>query len=227
MARTVITARPERAKSRWPGLHEEHALRARGFGCIAGIDEAGRGAWAGPVSAAAVVLPDSADLAKRLTGVNDSKQLSAARRSVLAQLIKREALAWQVAFATHAEIDALGVLHATRLAMMRAVSALSLAPDALLIDAVKLPALAIPQRVFNFADSISLSVAAASILAKTARDEHMLQLSTCLPGYAFDAHKGYGTRAHQAALKTLGVSIVHRRSYQPIAVLLANMHGIA
>ncbi len=200
-----------------PSLRKERALVKAGCRHVAGVDEAGRGAWAGPVSAAAVILPTDAAALKRLSGVNDSKQLTVARRESLRVIVMRESIAWAVGFASNDEIDALGILPATRLAMMRAVASLHIAPDALLIDAVKLPGLSIQQSSFNFADSISLSVAAASILAKTARDALMRTLALHTPGYHFDVHKGYGTRLHQAAMHSLGVSAHHRRSFKPVA----------
>ena len=148
-------------------------MQRAGHALVAGIDEAGRGAWAGPVVAAAVILPSSRTSLAHLRGANDSKQLTSNQRDVQRRLIEAHALAWSVGSASSAEIDALGIVPATRLAMMRAITSLAITPHVLLIDAVKLPMLALPQRVFNFADSISLSVACASILAKTARDAMM------------------------------------------------------
>jgi ribonuclease HII len=204
-----------------PDLREELQLAQAGFRRVAGVDEAGRGAWAGPVTAAAVILPTDPDIALRLRGVNDSKQVRPERRAQLRVIVEKEALAYCVGMASNAEIDAMGILVATRLAMMRAVAGLHTPPDALLIDAVKLPALALHQRAFNFADSISLSVAAASILAKTARDALMGVLEVETPQWRFGLHKGYGTAAHRAALAAHGVSRHHRRSYKPIAARLA------
>jgi ribonuclease HII len=203
-----------------PTLRHEHALRRAGFARVAGIDEAGRGAWAGPVVAAAVILPLDARTARLLCGVNDSKQLSPAQRAECRARIEQVAVAYGVGSASKDEIDALGIVPATRLAMTRAVQQLPVQPDALLIDAVTLPELAIHQRAFNYADSISLSVAAASILAKTTRDALMCELDQVVPGYDFYLHKGYGTRAHQDALRRLGVSSAHRRTYAPIRALL-------
>lgn len=204
-----------------PTLEREFALKAQGYAHIAGIDEAGRGAWAGPVVAAAVILPlDHPELLHRMAGVNDSKQLSAKQRESMRGQIQQVATAWAIGEASVDEIDRLGIVPATRLAMQRACVALSPQPHALLIDAVRLPALALPQQSFNFADSISLSVAAASILAKTARDATLDRLDTEYRGYGFAKHKGYGTAAHRAALQYLGVSPQHRRSYAPIAQLI-------
>jgi ribonuclease HII len=206
-----------------PGLREEARLIAAGYRCIAGVDEAGRGAWAGPVTAAAVVLPDHKSIARKLRGVDDSKRLRPDQRAQLRMRIEDAALAFCIGMASNDEIDQLGILPATRLAMMRAVAGLRMSPDALLIDAVRLPALALHQHAFNFADSISLSVAAASILAKTARDELMSELDAEAPAYRFGLHKGYGTAAHRAVLTVHGVSRHHRRSYRPIAAALARV----
>ncbi|MCW1967083.1 MAG: ribonuclease HII [Anaerolineae bacterium] len=204
-----------------PSLDREFGLRTQGYAHIAGIDEAGRGAWAGPVTAAAVILPlDQPERLRLLAGVNDSKQLSAKQREAMRKQIQQVAVAWAIGEASADEIDRLGIVPATRLAMQRASEALLPQPHALLIDAVRLPALALPQQSFNFADSISLSVAAASILAKTARDAALDQLDAEHPGYGFAKHKGYGTAAHCAALHRLGVSPLHRRSYAPIAQLI-------
>jgi ribonuclease HII len=197
-----------------PTLEHEQDLWAAGFAQVAGVDEAGRGAWAGPVVAAAVVLPTGC--ADKLHGVTDSKKLSAKARATLRLVIEQTASAYAIGAAPQTEIDALGILAATRLAMRRAIEKLLVQPHALLIDAVKLPDVAIHQRVFNFADSISLSVAAASILAKTERDAMMQGLEEDWPGYGFGQHKGYGTKLHQAALQQLGVSAVHRRSFKPV-----------
>jgi ribonuclease HII len=202
-----------------PSLDEERAFWQAGFRLVAGLDEAGRGAWAGPVVAAAVILPCDDYVADALAGVADSKQLTAPKREALRERIQQVALAWSVGSASSAEIDALGILAASRLAMLRAVSSLSPAPEALLIDALALPALALPQRAFARADALSLSVAAASILAKTTRDALMRALDRELEGYGFDHHKGYGTRAHLQALRRLGPSWAHRRTFRPVAQL--------
>ena len=204
-----------------PHLKHEHALHVAGYQHVAGLDEAGRGAWAGPVVAAAVILPTDPITKQQLAGVNDSKQLSAKVRQALRARIEAVALAWAIGQASNEEIDQFGILPVTRLAMTRAISALTLSPDALLIDAVKLPDIPIHQGVFNFADAISLSVAAASILAKTERDALMCALDAPWPGYHFARHKGYGTRAHAAALKISGVSPAHRISFRPIAAMLS------
>ncbi len=202
-----------------PSLAEEQALWQQGYARIAGVDEAGRGAWAGPVMAAAVILPLTPEVAGALRDVNDSKVLSPGQRAACRETIVGVATAFAIGAATAQEIDALGIVRATRLAMARAVAALPVQPHALLIDALSLPDVPIVQRAFNFADSISLSVAAASIVAKTERDALMQQLDAVYPGYGFGQHKGYGTRAHRAALQALGVSPVHRRSFGPVAAL--------
>jgi ribonuclease HII len=188
----------------------------QGFARIAGVDEAGRGAWAGPVVAAAVILPCTPEAVTQLAGVNDSKKLNAKQREAMREVVQQVALAWAVGSASSDEIDALGILPATRLAMARAIEGLRLPADALLIDAVKLPAVKLHQQSFNFADSISLSVSAASILAKTTRDALMCALDAAVAGYRFAQHKGYGTRLHQHCLRALGPSPAHRHSFKPI-----------
>lgn len=202
-------------KSR-PSLEREQALWAQGFRRVAGLDEAGRGAWAGPVVAAAVILPPRLGIADVLEGVTDSKQLTPNQRQVLRERITAVALSWGIGHASAEEIDQLGILPATRLAMKRALQHLIHPPDALLIDAVRLPDLALPQHAFPFADALSLSVAAASILAKTERDAVMIALDREQPGYGFAQHKGYGTRAHAEKLRALGPSVHHRRCFKPV-----------
>ncbi len=189
---------------------------------MAGIDEAGRGAWAGPVVAAAVILPlDRPDLLTVLQGVNDSKKLTPRQRENLLPLIERVALAVGVGIVAPEDIDQMGIVPATRRAMQQAVAQLKLAPQALVIDAVDLSSLVpLPQQALFYGDSISLSIAAASIVAKVSRDRLMTALDARYPGYDLAKHKGYGTRAHQAALAQLGVSAIHRKSYAPIRALL-------
>ena len=203
-----------------PTLDREYQLRHDGHCLIAGIDEAGRGAWAGPVVAAAVIL----NLAETsgLQAVNDSKQLSAQQRDRLYPIIIDQCIAYGIGQGSVEEIDAIGILPATRLAMQRAVAALMPQPDALIIDAVRLPQVNKPQAVFNFADSISLSVAAASILAKVTRDRMLIDLDARYPAYGFARHKGYGTRIHQAALQSIGPCEIHRKSFRPIKALLTD-----
>lgn len=207
-----------------PDLSLERELQAQGYRLIAGIDEAGRGAWAGPVMAAAVVLPlDQPEQLQALldAGVNDSKQLTARQRERLAGLIRQTAVAVGMGGVSARQIDKDGILYATRVAMRRAVSILRTQPQALLIDAVDLRAdVPLPQKRLNFGDSLSLSIAAASIIAKVSRDRFMVQLDALYPGYSFARHKGYGTRLHQAALAQHGPSEMHRKSFRPIAALL-------
>ena len=203
-----------------PGLDHERALQSQGFHLIAGVDEAGRGAWAGPVYAAAVILPlDRVHLSDTLNGVADSKQLSPNRRESLLEIIIAEALSVGVGAASASRVDKFGILSATRLAMKRAIDALSPFPEALLLDFVKLPKVALPQRSLPKADQHCLSVAAASIVAKVSRDRWMVELNKRYPGYGFSRHKGYGTAAHRSALALLGPSPLHRMSWAPLRTL--------
>ncbi len=203
-----------------PDLNYELPLWAAGALHLAGLDEAGRGAWAGPVSAAAVILPQAADLCTRLKGVRDSKQMTPRQRFAWAVKIRVIALAWGVGFASHTEIDAMGILPATRLAMQRALAQLALPPQHLLLDAVRLPAVALPQTVLIKGDVHSLSIASASVLAKTARDELLIAWEQEYPGYGFARHKGYGTAAHRLALQMKGPCSLHRFSFAPIRDLI-------
>jgi ribonuclease HII len=183
---------------------------------VAGLDEAGRGALAGPVAVGAVILPQGkAILSKALAGVRDSKQMTPLERAVLAPHIKEVALTWNVGFASAEEIDSQGIVYATRLAALRALSGLSIFPDYLLTDfRLELPQLDISQTALVKGDVHCLSIAAASVLAKTTRDQLMCELDTLYQGYGLGKHKGYGTQAHRSALKQLGISPVHRRSFQ-------------
>ncbi|MDX9737740.1 MAG: ribonuclease HII [Azonexus sp.] len=182
-------------------------------GLVCGVDEAGRGPLAGPVVAAAVIL----DPARPIAGLNDSKKLSAKKRVALAGLIRERALAWSVAEASVEEIDQLNILHASMLAMQRAVAALQVTPERALIDGNRCPPLAMPAEAVAQGDAKVAAIAAASILAKTVRDEGMLVLHAQYPHYGFDRHMGYPTAAHCAALAVHGVSPVHRRSFAPVA----------
>ncbi len=206
-----------------PSLKLEKQFLAKGCALIAGIDEAGRGAWAGPVVAAAVILPlDRPGLRAALKGVDDSKKLTPRQRARLFDVICSAAIAVGVGGAGPGEVDRDGLLPATRAAMQRAVAMLHPQPEALLIDAVNLqPLISLPQRWPEHGDSLSLSIAAASIVAKVSRDRAMAALDARYPGYGFARHKGYGTRAHHAALQQLGVSAVHRKSYAPVAKLMS------
>jgi len=183
---------------------------------VCGVDEAGRGPLAGPVYAAAVIL----DPAWHITGLADSKVLSALRRLELAEQIRLHALAWAIASASVAEIDAINILQASLLAMRRAVEQLSVAPGEVLVDGNQCPVICYPVRAIVKGDSKIPAISAASILAKTARDAEMLRLHQLYPQYGLDRHKGYPTAAHLAALERHGVGEIHRRSYAPIRKLL-------
>lgn len=197
-----------------PDLSFEQALWEQGLTWVAGIDEAGRGALAGPVAAGVVILPaNQAGLAACLNGVRDSKEMTPAQREYWAARLAEVALAWAVGFAGPGEIDALGIVPATRLAAGRAVQALGLAPQHLLLDYLTLDDCALPQTSLVKGDARCLSIAAASICAKTARDARMRQLDEQYPGYGFAVHKGYGTLAHRQALAALGPCPIHRRSF--------------
>ncbi len=202
-------------------LSFEYNLRDQGFSRIAGVDEAGRGAWAGPVVAGAVILPlDRFDLAHALEGVNDSKQLSAVVRETLLPRIMEVAVAVSIGYATHTEIDEIGIVPATRLAMRRALGALSVQPDVLLSDAMPLPELKLPCVPLIRGDQKSLSIAAASIAAKVTRDQFINQLDELFPQYGFMIHKGYGTALHQRALQQFGPCHAHRMTFAPIRAIL-------
>lgn len=180
---------------------------------VAGVDEAGRGPLAGPVCAAAVIL----DPRNRAPGIADSKQLSASRREELALAIEETAIAWAVAFVDVVEIDRINILQASLMAMRRALEALTVAPRLALIDGNRCPTgLSCPSEAVVRGDRTVLSIGAASILAKVARDQEMRRLDHCHPGYGFARHKGYGTKAHLAALDLLGPCVEHRRSFAPV-----------
>ena len=187
----------------------ERKLHAEGIGLICGVDEAGRGPLAGPVCAAAVILPPETEL----PGLNDSKKLSEKRREQLFPEIQRIALAWSVAFASVEEIEERNILGATMLAMNRAIDGLSLTPDLALIDGNRNKEIEVPSRCVVHGDARCASIAAASILAKVSRDHLMLELAREYPQYGFEKHKGYGTRAHYAALREYGPCPAHRPSF--------------
>lgn len=193
-------------------LKFEDELRRQGFEQIAGVDEAGVGPLAGPVVASAVILPRD----YKLRGLDDSKKLDEATRDELAACIKANAVAWAVGVAEVAEIDTLNIYHAGLLAMRRAVETLSIAPDYLLVDARSIPSCAIPQCGIVRGDARSLSIAAASVLAKTTRDALMLALDQQYPGYGLAGHKGYPTPEHFRALRQYGALPIHRRSFRPV-----------
>lgn len=183
---------------------------------IAGVDEAGRGPLAGPVYAAAVIL----DPARPITGLNDSKKLSEKKREQLTIEIKQHALAWAVASSSVAEIDSINILQASLLAMRRAVEALQPAPDEILVDGLYCPTVSMPAQAIVRGDATVPAIAAASILAKTARDAELLRLHAAFPQYGLDRHKGYPTAAHLAALREHGAAVIHRRSFAPVRHLL-------
>jgi len=194
----------------------ESLARGRGFSRVCGIDEAGRGPLAGPVCAAAVVLPEGL----LIPGLNDSKKLSEKKREQLFGIITEQALDYSIAFASAAEIDEINVLQATFLAMRRAVSGLREPPDFALVDGNLDPKLGLMTECIIGGDGKSASIAAASVLAKVSRDRLMLELDAQYPGYGFVRHKGYGTKAHYAALEALGLCPEHRRSF------LKKLHGV-
>jgi ribonuclease HII len=197
----------------------ERAARLCGYRRIAGIDEAGRGPLAGPVVAAAVVLP----VRCRLSGIDDSKQLSEGERARLYAAILEHAVGMGIGSADVGEIDRLNILEATKLAMRRAIDQLAPPPDYLLIDAVTLPGIGIPERPIIKGDSLSLSIAAASIIAKVTRDRLMAEYHDMFPEYDFLSHKGYGTREHLQRLARHGPCSIHRRTFTPVheAILAA------
>ena len=181
----------------------------RGVEIICGVDEAGRGPLAGPVCAAAVILPRNLEI----PGLDDSKKLSDKRRRELFPIIKEKAVAYGIAFANHTEIDEINILQATYLAMERAINQLQVNPQLALIDGNRAKDFGIPVETVVHGDSRSASIAAASILAKVTRDDYMLQMNEQYPGYGFDIHKGYGTKAHYAALTEKGPSEIHRMTF--------------
>jgi ribonuclease HII len=196
----------------------EEELWNQGF-IVAGIDEAGRGPLAGPVVAGAVILPQG----KKLYGINDSKKLSEKKRDELAEIIKEDAIAWSLGIVDAETIDEINILQATKLAMQKAVEGLSHSPNYLLIDAVTIPNLAIKQKGIIGGDQVSVSVAAASILAKTTRDSLMLKYHEQYPQYGFGQHKGYGTAEHIEALQTYGASPIHRKTFNLVTQNMFNL----
>ncbi len=203
-----------------PDLRHELRLMRRGQVPVAGLDEVGRGALAGPLYAAAVILPvDRFDLARSLAKVRDSKTLTARQRRICAADIRLLALDWALGEVSCQEVDRLGPLEASRLAMRRAFDRLSLQPRHLLIDHLRLADLPCDQTPLTHGDARVLSIAAASVLAKVARDQEMEGLSQAYPTYGFSRHKGYGTAAHLRALRRWGPCPIHRRSFEPVAAL--------
>jgi len=218
-----------RFRKKFPTLEYERAFWRDGFHAVAGLDEAGRGALAGPVVAAVVILPPLEEphirhwrrheLFKSIARANDSKLLNEPLREKLFEPICNIAAAYAIGSASEGEIDALNILRASHLAMHRALAALSHTPDAMLLDALVLPEISIPQQGIIHGDALALSIAAASILAKVSRDRLMRELDKQFPQYGFAEHKGYGTPEHLRALRAFGASPVHRKTYAPISQL--------
>ena len=187
----------------------ENMLREKGYKMVCGVDEAGRGPLAGPVFAAAVILPPNVEI----PGLNDSKKLTDKKRRELYPVIKEQAIAYGIAFADHREIDEINILQATYLAMERAITQLPVKPELALVDGNRAKDFGIPVETVVHGDSLSASIAAASVLAKVARDDYMLRMAEEFPGYDFEIHKGYGTKAHYAALKEHGPCPIHRMTF--------------
>lgn len=190
-------------------MEREQALAARGFSAVCGIDEAGRGPLAGPVVAAAVILP----VGIQLPGVNDSKKITEKKREQLFDFVKENALAWGIGQASETEIDEINILQATFAAMRRAADALQIPADFALVDGNRLPPLDIPAEFVIGGDGCVLSIAAASILAKVTRDRYMREMALQYPEYGFEKHKGYGTKAHYAAIAAHGICPLHRKTF--------------
>ena len=202
-----------------PSFAEEELLAAQGYQLIAGVDEVGRGALAGPVMAAAVILPVGMNF-PWMEQVRDSKQLRPGTREVLCQYIREAAISVGTGISSHEEIDALGIAKATRLAMKMAVEQLSPVPQYLLIDYIKLPEVPLLQRSLVNGDGRCFSIACASIVAKVTRDRLMAELDGVYSGYGFAQHKGYGTGQHLACLRRLGLCPIHRKSFRPLRSLV-------
>jgi len=208
-----------------PNLEEEDRLKSQGYELIAGVDEVGRGALAGPVVASAVILPRPANLSW-FGLVRDSKELNYKKRESLFDLINKEAIAVGIGIMPPQVIDSINILKATRLAMMQAVEKLSRQPTFLLIDRVTLSQCPIPQRGITRGDKSCLSIACASIIAKVTRDRMMEELDIMYPGYGFAQHKGYGTGRHISCLQKLGPSPIHRLYFAPVKNIIASQkHG--
>jgi ribonuclease HII len=212
-----------RALLRFPSLDEEDKLKSQGYELIAGIDEVGRGALAGPVVAGAVILPHPANL-PWLGLVRDSKELTSKKRESLFDLINKEAVAVGIGIVPPQTIDSINILKATKLAMIQAVEKLSKQPNFLLIDRVTLSQCPIPQRGITRGDKLCLSIACASIVAKVTRDRMMEEFNQTYPGYGFAQHKGYGTGRHLSCLQKLGPSPIHRLYFAPVRNLIASQN---
>jgi ribonuclease HII len=192
------------------GFDFEKTAKEQGFSAVCGVDEAGRGPLAGPVCAAAVILPEGLVI----EGLNDSKKLTEKKREALYDVIKEKALAYSIAFATVEEIEEYNILQATFMAMTRAVEGLSATPDYALIDGNKIPPqLTVPAQAVIGGDALSYSIAAASVLAKGTRDRYMVEMDETYPAYNFKKHKGYGTKVHREAILEVGPSPIHRMSF--------------
>ena len=189
--------------------HIEKSHFEKGITCICGVDEAGRGPLAGPVCAAAVILPPNLEI----PGLDDSKKLTDKRRRELFPIIKEQAIAYGIAFASHEEIDEINILQATYLAMERAISSLSVRPELALIDGNRAKDFGLPVQTVVKGDSLSASIAAASILAKVTRDDYMEEMSKTYPQYSFEVHKGYGTKLHYEKIAAFGPSPIHRMTF--------------
>ena len=187
----------------------ENGVHGEGFEIICGVDEAGRGPLAGPVCAAAVILPKGLEI----PGLTDSKKLTDKKRRELFPVIKEQAIAYGIGLASHDEIDEINILQATYLAMERALAQLTVKPDIALIDGNRAKDFGLPVRTVVKGDSLSMNIAAASILAKVTRDDLMLELAEKYPEYGFEVHKGYGTKAHYEALRAHGASEIHRKTF--------------
>lgn len=206
-------------KHQSPSFAEEKKMEAQGYRFIAGIDEVGCGALIGPVVAAAVILPSRLDT-PWLNQVKDSKQLTPGRREFLSYHINEIAISAGIGVVPHDVIDAQGLTKARRLAMKLAIDQLAPPPEALLIDYISLPNVPLPQKGITNGDSLCISIACASIIAKVARDHLMIELDRTYPGYGLAQHKGYGTREHLSCLHRLGPSPIHRRSFKPVRDLI-------
>ncbi len=201
--------------SQTPSFVEEETLEAQGYRLIAGVDEAGRGSLAGPVVAAALILPDNLD-APWLDLVKDSKLLPPLRREFLFYYLNEVAISVGTGVVGPEVIDAEGIVKATRMAMKLAIEALSPPPEFLLIDYLPLPEVPLPQKGITYGDSLCFSIACASIIAKVTRDQLMVELDECYPGYGLAQHKGYGTEQHLSCLRRLGSCPIHRQSFRPV-----------
>jgi len=209
--------RPGNNRRNWPSASLEKALFASGIQSVAGIDEAGRGSWAGPVVAAAIILPlRTREDISQLSGVRDSKLMTPRQRETWAEKLRSLCLTHGIGLASSREIDEIGIVPATRVAMMRACQQLGQTPEHLVIDYMLLPELALPQTTLAHGDAHVTSIAAASILAKVTRDNIMVGLDEEYPGYGFAQHKGYGTKLHRTCLMSKGPCPIHRQSYAPV-----------